>query len=71
MCVWNSLFVTAIITLPSAGVLILVCFVGNKEGKIIKSKQLHNPLEQECGFTKKISEVQKINVQGCMFRQGP
>ena len=42
-CVWNSIFMTAVITLPS------VC-VANKEGKIINSKNY--PLEQDYGLKK-------------------
>ena len=47
-CVWNSIFMTAVITLPSVWVLIQVCFVANKEGKIINSKNY--PLEQDYGL---------------------
>ena len=53
-CVWNSLFMTAVITLPSVWVLIQVCFIANKEGKIIKFQKLHYSLEQIYGL-KKIS----------------
>ena len=35
LCVWNSLFMTPFITLPSVWVLIQVCFVANREEKII------------------------------------
>ena len=45
---------TAVITLPSVWVLIQVCFVANKEGKIINSKNYTTPLEQNYGL-KKIS----------------
>ena len=47
---------TAVTTLPSVLVLIQVCFVANKEGKIINIlfEKLHYPLEQDYGL-KKIS----------------
>ena len=68
--VWNSLFMTAVITLPvslsphSSG---LCC---KQRGKNYKFRKLHYPLEQDYGL-KKISYFQKINLQVCMFWQGP
>ena len=43
---------TAVITVPLVWVLIQVCFVANKEGKIIYSKNYIYPLEQDCGLKK-------------------
>ena len=60
MCVWNSLCMTAVITLP---------LVANR-GKNYKFQKIHYSLEQDYGL-KGISGVQKINVQVCMFWQGP
>ena len=45
-------------------------FCCQQRGKNYKFQKLHYPLEQDNGL-KKISEVQKINVQVCMFWQGP
>ena len=61
---------TAVIALPSVWVLIMKCVCCQQRGKNYKFQKLHYPLEQDNGL-KKISEVQKINVQVCMFWQGP
>ena len=77
LSVWNSLFMTAVIplilifpkALPSVWILIQVCFVANKEGKIINSKN-YTTLEQDYDF-RKVSYVQKIYFQVWMLCQGP
>ena len=67
LCVWNSLFMTAVVTLPSVWVLIHRCFEANKKGRIINSKNYSVPLGKRLWFNK----VQVINVQVCMYWQGP
>ena len=45
-------------------------FCCKQRGKNYKFQKLHYPLEQDYGL-KKISQVQKINIQVFMFWQGP